>query len=193
MIALARELRKKQTVAELLLREIIRNKNVNNLKFRRQHPLGNYIADFYCPEKNLVIELDGSIHNKIEQKKRDQERDAIMKQHNINVIRFTNDDIFERIEEVIQTIIDISNQSPLATEWRGVGGEVTNLTLSDRSVGFHKQGEFSKIIDIDSCALISDEANAIFQHIKELCMTSGLPVYDQMTHQGFFRHLVIRE
>ena len=44
MIVLARELRKKQTVAELLLREIIRNKNVNNLKFRRQHPLGNYIA-----------------------------------------------------------------------------------------------------------------------------------------------------
>ena len=70
--------------------------------------------------------MDDSIHNKAEQKKRDQERDAIMKQHNINVIRFTNDDIFEKVEEVIQTIIDISNQSPLATEWRGVGGEVTN-------------------------------------------------------------------
>ncbi|HBB04379.1 TPA: hypothetical protein DCZ39_05825 [Patescibacteria group bacterium] len=65
--------------------------------------------------------------------------------------------------------------------------------LSDRSVGFHKQGEFSKIIDIDNCGLISDEANAIFQHIKGLCTTSGLPVHDQMTHQGFFRHLVIRE
>ncbi|MEI6774498.1 MAG: hypothetical protein WCL18_07090 [bacterium] len=65
--------------------------------------------------------------------------------------------------------------------------------MSDRSVGFHKQGEFSKIIDIHHCALISDEANAIFQHIKQLCTASGLPVYDQMTHQGFFRHLVIRE
>ena len=126
MIVLARELRQKQTTAELLLREILRDKQVNALKFRRQHPLWNYIADFYCPEKNLVIELDDSIHNKAEQKKRDQERDAIMKQHNINVIRFTNDDIFEKVEEVIQTIIDISNQSPLATEWRGVGGEVTN-------------------------------------------------------------------
>lgn len=126
MIFLARELRKKQTVPELLLREVLRNKQVNNLKFRRQHPLWNYIADFYCPEKNLVIELDGNIHNKEEQKKRDQERDIIMQQHNINVIRFSNDDIFEKIEEVIQTIIDISNQSPLATEWRGVGGEVTN-------------------------------------------------------------------
>lgn len=193
MIVLARELRKKQTVAELLLREILRDKHVNNLKFRRQHPLGNYIADFYCPEKNLVIELDGNIHNKTEQKKHDQERDAVMEKHHINVIRFTNDDIFERIEEVIQTIIDVSNQSPLATEWRGVGGEVSNLTLSDRSVGFHKQWEFSKIIDIHNCGLISDEANTIFQYLKELCKASGLPVYDQMTHQGFFRHLVIRE
>lgn len=133
MIVLARELRKKQTTAELLLREILRNKQINNLKFRRQHPIGNYIADFYCPEKNLVIELDGGIHNTKEQKKRDQERDAIMKQHTINVIRFTNNDVFEKVEEVIQTIIDISNQSPLAEpvpqksagEWRGVGGEVT--------------------------------------------------------------------
>jgi len=69
--------------------------------------------------------------------------------------------------------------------------EVT--VLSDWSVWFHKQGEFSKIVDIDSCALISDKANMLFHHIKELCKTSGLPAYDQMTHQGFFRHIVIRE
>ncbi len=69
--------------------------------------------------------------------------------------------------------------------------EVT--VLSDWSVWFHKQGEFSKIVDIDACALISDEANMLFHHIKELCKTSGLPAYDQMTHQGFFRHIVIRE
>ena len=68
-----------------------------------------------------------------------------------------------------------------------------NIILSNRSVGFHKQGEFSKIIDIDNCALISDEANEIFQHIQNLCRVSGLPVHDQMTHQGFFRHLVVRE
>ncbi len=60
-------------------------------------------------------------------------------------------------------------------------------------MGFHKQGEFSKIIDIDTCALISDEANRIFQYLKELCRASTLPAYDQMTHQGFFRHIVIRE
>lgn len=68
-----------------------------------------------------------------------------------------------------------------------------NEALSNRSCGFHKQGEFSKIVDIENCALISDEANELYHHIKELCRSSGLPVHDQMTHQGFFRHLMIRE
>ncbi len=71
--------------------------------------------------------------------------------------------------------------------------EGVNEALSDWSVWFHKQWEFSKIIDIDNCSLISDEANFLFQYIKELCKASELPVHDQMTHQGFFRHLVIRQ
>jgi len=128
MIELARNLRKKQTEAESFLRAILRDKQVNNLKFRRQHPLSNYIADFHCPEINLVIELDGGIHNTKEQKANDKIRDAIMKEHNVNVVRFTNDDIFDKTEEVIQTIIEISNKSPLSTQWRGAGGEV-NLSF----------------------------------------------------------------
>lgn len=61
------------------------------------------------------------------------------------------------------------------------------------NLGFHKQGEFSKIVDIDSCGLISEKANTIFQYIKKLCLESKLPVHDQKFHRGFFRHLVIRE
>ncbi|MDR0650155.1 MAG: hypothetical protein LBG59_01780, partial [Candidatus Peribacteria bacterium] len=67
------------------------------------------------------------------------------------------------------------------------------LINNERGCGFHKQGEFSKIVDVDSCGLISDKANQVFQQMKKLCFESGLPVYDQKTHQGFFRHLVIRE
>lgn len=59
--------------------------------------------------------------------------------------------------------------------------------------GFHKQGEFSKIIDVDRCGLISEEANALYWYLKKKCKESWLPIYDQKTHQGFFRHLVIRE
>lgn len=78
-------------------------------------------------------------------------------------------------------------------KWNLLESKKNLLVSSDRSVGFHKQWEFSKIIDIDDCSLISEEANVLFQHIKTRCKESGLPVYDQMTHQGFFRHLVLRQ
>lgn len=81
------------------------------------------------------------------------------------------------------------------TRWPKTSSSLSSppRTLSDRSLGFHKQGEFSKIVDISTCALISEEATAIFQYLKNLCIASWLPVYDQMTHQWFFRHLVIRQ
>ncbi len=65
--------------------------------------------------------------------------------------------------------------------------------LSNRSLGFHKQWEFSKIVNIHECWLISEKANKLFSYIKDLLYSSELPVYDQKTHKGFFRHLVIRE
>ena len=125
MIGLAQKLRKNQTKAESFLWELLRRKQLNNLKFRRQHPIWDYIADFYCPEKKLVIELDGDIHNNKEQKEHDKLRDSIMQQHNITVIRFTNDNVLKKTENILQTIIDISNKPPRSTEWRGVGGEET--------------------------------------------------------------------
>lgn len=64
---------------------------------------------------------------------------------------------------------------------------------ADFNLGFHKQGEFSKIVDVSRCGLISPKANQLFDYFKKLCLDSGLPVYDQKTHQGFFRHLVLRE
>ena len=59
--------------------------------------------------------------------------------------------------------------------------------------GFHKQWEFAKIVNVDSCGLISEKMNQIYETIKSLCFNSWLPVFDQKTHQWFFRHLVIRE
>jgi len=58
IVALSKELRQKQTKSEEILWQILRNRQLNNLKFRRQHPFGRYIADFYSDEKKLVIELD---------------------------------------------------------------------------------------------------------------------------------------
>jgi len=70
-----------------------------------------------------------------------------------------------------------------AKEWR-----------DDRwNLWFHKQWEFSKIVDIDSCGLISDKMNQVFEYLKKLCFESWLPTFDQKFHRWFFRHLVIRE
>jgi len=63
----------------------------------------------------------------------------------------------------------------------------------DQCCGFHKQWEFAKIVDVDKCWLASEKMNLIFETIKVLCFNSWLPVFDQKTHQWFFRHLVIRE
>ncbi len=62
-----------------------------------------------------------------------------------------------------------------------------------RQLGFHKQGEFSKVVDVEQCYLISPDLHAVYTHVKELFLASGLPVYDAKTHQGVLRHLVLRE
>lgn len=64
---------------------------------------------------------------------------------------------------------------------------------TDRNLWFHKQWEFSKIVDVDTCGLITKKANSVYEYIKKICQDSWLPTYDQKTHHGIFRHLVIRE
>jgi len=74
------------------------------LKFRRQHPIAIYIADFYCHSKKIVIELDGSIHNLPEVKKNDEERQHYMESLGIRVLRFTNKEVSNNIEATLQRI-----------------------------------------------------------------------------------------
>ena len=100
---LARGLRKAQTKAEESLWEFIRGRKLKGLKFRRQTPFGRYILDFYCDEKKLAIEIDGtSPEGKQEY---DNNRDKLLKACNVNVIRFTNKDISNDIESVLDKVI----------------------------------------------------------------------------------------
>ena len=105
----AKEMRKGPTKAEELLWEYLRNRKVRGLKFRRQHPLDKFIADFYCNEKRLVIELDGSIHDEKEQRDSDQGRTYELKELNITVIRFRNEEVTEDIKKVLERIIKITS------------------------------------------------------------------------------------
>ena len=101
----AKLLRKKCTPAEKNLWKMVRNRKMLGLKFRRQHPLVKYIADFYCHEALLVIELDGSVHDSEISMRYDANRDKIITDLGITVLRFKNEVVFsnpEQIEKEIQ-------------------------------------------------------------------------------------------
>ncbi|MGE0825937.1 MAG: DUF559 domain-containing protein [Candidatus Binatia bacterium] len=102
---LCRQLRAEQTPAEQILWEVLRGRRLHGFKFRRQHPLGRYIADFCCPEAGLVIEIDGKVHDRPEQKNYDQIREEEIKARGLQVLRFGNDEIDDDLEKVLQSIV----------------------------------------------------------------------------------------
>lgn len=99
----AKELRQAETPAEKMLWARLRNRQLGGFKFRRQHPLGPFIADFYCAECRLVVELDGSIHDS--QKAEDEQRTRQFEEFNYRVIRFSNEEILSNIESALQKIL----------------------------------------------------------------------------------------
>lgn len=96
-----RELRKNMTESEKVLWARLKN-DALGVRFRRQFSIGHYIADFYCPRKKLVIEIDGDIH--INQKEYDTVRDKFMKNFGITVLRFWNNDIQYDLDKTILQI-----------------------------------------------------------------------------------------
>ena len=100
----ARELRQKQTPAEAIFWETVRTKRLYGLKFRRQHQIGHFIVDFYCHQHQLIIELDGAVHDQPEQKQRDDQRNAYLQSLGHTVLRFPNQAIFEDLGTVLRVI-----------------------------------------------------------------------------------------
>jgi very-short-patch-repair endonuclease len=100
----ARDLRKNETSAEDLLWRNLRNRKLNGLKFRRQHPLDKFIADFYCHENKLVIEVDGSAHDSRDAKESDEGRTYELKELGITVLRFRNEEVLNDMSLVLKKI-----------------------------------------------------------------------------------------
>jgi very-short-patch-repair endonuclease len=92
------------TDAERLLWSKVRMKQLKGLMFSRQQPLGGYIVDFYCHEANLVIEVDGGQHFTDDNRAYDRIRDEFLVNIGLTVLRFTNSDVFDNIEGVIEVI-----------------------------------------------------------------------------------------
>ncbi len=103
----ARELRWAMTEPERKLWWLLRRKQLAGLRFRRQAPLGPFIADFCCPKARLVVELDGASHTADEQIAHDERRTRWLAEHGLRVVRFTNRELFEapaRVADVIYRV-----------------------------------------------------------------------------------------
>ena len=105
-----RVLRKNLTPAEALLWKALKNRQLKGRKFRRQHSVGNYILDFYCPSEKLNIELDGMPHFTIIGEKKDKKRDEYLKTFGIKIIRFENRDLYNNLTGVLEIIQEHFNE-----------------------------------------------------------------------------------
>ncbi len=102
----SRELRKNMTDAENVLWSRIRGKQIKSCQFYRQKIIGNYIADFYSPKAKLVIELDGGQHYNREGQEKDAQRDTYMVGIGLKVLRFSDRDVFDNLDVILQEIWD---------------------------------------------------------------------------------------
>ena len=103
---ISRTLRKNMTDAEILLWSRIKGKQIKEVQFYRQKPIGNYIADFYCSEAKLIIEIDGGQHYEEKGIEKDEIRDEYFKNLGLKVLRFTNLDVLKNINGVLEKIYE---------------------------------------------------------------------------------------
>ncbi len=143
-IPFTKDNRKNLTEAEAIIWHEVRNRKIDGFKFRRQHPIAGYIPDFVCLDKKLIIEIDGGYHEEEEQKKFDAARQNWLAENGFEMIRFTNDEVENNINEVVKKIADKLKEEKVTIEsevkrinpeglhsplpWRGVGGEVKRET-----------------------------------------------------------------
>ena len=121
-VKLTKKLRKSMTDAERKLWRFLKNKNLG-VKFRRQEPIGNYIVDFVCYERRLIIEIDGGQHC---ESKEDRIRDDWLEKKGFKVLRFWNNEVLGNIEGVMEMIKENISPSPHPSPTRGEGEKFTS-------------------------------------------------------------------
>jgi very-short-patch-repair endonuclease len=103
MVEQARRFRQEPTDAEEVLWQMLRDRQLRGIKFRKQTPMGRFILDFYCPAAKLVIELDGAVHD--QQQERDAARTAELEMRGFRVIRFRNEEVFQALPSDLERIV----------------------------------------------------------------------------------------
>ena len=127
----AEEMRKKPTEAESVMWEMLRAKNLDT-KFCRQHIIGEYIVDFVCLDKQLVVEIDDGYHNETEQKEVDQQRTNFLQSKGFSVLRFTNQEVICNTDEMLSIIRNALKYLPL--DGGAGGGLVWNWFVSGNQI-----------------------------------------------------------
>ncbi|PHS23979.1 MAG: hypothetical protein COA84_10210 [Robiginitomaculum sp.] len=100
----AKQLRRSLTNAEVFLWSRLRKKQLNGYGFRRQHPVGPFIADFACIAEKLIIEIDGATHSTEMEIAHDQRRTAFLENQGWHILRVTNPDVYENLDGVLEAI-----------------------------------------------------------------------------------------
>ena len=103
MVICARKFRKSPTSSEQVLWQALRGRQLKGLKFRRQQPIGPFIVDFFCPAHNLIVEVDGRIHQ--HQREHDAERQYLLEQCGYKVIRFSAEAVEKQLPQVLQWLM----------------------------------------------------------------------------------------
>ncbi|WP_336067594.1 vitamin B12 dependent-methionine synthase activation domain-containing protein [Mesoflavibacter sp. CH_XMU1404-2] len=125
----AKQMRNQPTEAEDLLWNVLSNKKLDGYKFRRQHIIGSYIADFICLKSNLIIEIDGLIHQLPENKTSDEERTKWLENEGFRVIRFTNTQVLSNLDYVLNKIREALKVFLLGTEGARYAGRILMATV----------------------------------------------------------------
>ena len=111
LLPLRKKLRNNGTCAEAVMWNMLKQSQVGGLKFRRQHSIGPYVADFYCPKLKLALELDGYYHFTPEGIEHDRARDRYFDDLGITTIRFENQMVFDYPGEIMDTILDFKRNA----------------------------------------------------------------------------------
>ena len=105
---LAKIMRRSMTNAEMRLWQRLKKPGLEGMRFRRQCPIGSYIVDFFCPEKRLIVKVDGDQHSRDSIGRADAERTAWLEAKGYSLLRFWNIEVFENIEAVCEAILAVS-------------------------------------------------------------------------------------
>jgi HsdR family type I site-specific deoxyribonuclease len=185
LVKRARELRQEQTPAEEVMWELVRNRQLANLKFRRQHQIGPYIVDFFCDELKLVVELDGEVHSEEAQAKKDHKRTAYLESLEFSVLRFDNDVFLNDPESVLNQIVEFKSSS---TSGRGGGEGRSRDAEGINSLYTMIQGLFSPTTLVDVIRNFIFIPDVSRSEVKILCRYPQYYAATKLFH-NIFAHL----